>query len=388
MNNPAVCAPGTHLLDAAGNETAASTCWPTGIMVAPEDQFASNFPLHDKPHARADERPDSACNGSAGTGSGCGDIYVTWTEFTFSGGSSASTISLAVCRNTFTTSADCSSPITISAPSDTSTQFSHIAARPDGVVSVTYANTTGNFFNPGPTTAINYVSCVPGAHSVGSVPPPPTCAAPVLVTAETQPHPQGYFLYNQAFPTATYPTHDNRLNGGTWEEIVAWERCKVPEGVVVGSPFSGLIICPDDDIRMAIAPVDGNGVPTGAWAISDVNTSPGNQIFPWVKANHDTNAVQITYITSENDPQVYTFQLQRNTVKSNHETAGNSEVLSKTAFAPADDPWLVGGFIGDYIGMATKGNTSYFHYTGTNFQGLANGVSIFEDNNQLIKKSD
>src|SRR6516225_3576561 len=52
-----------------------------------------------------------------------------------------------------------------------------------------------------------------------------------------------------AFRTATYPTHDNRLNGGTWEEIVAWERCKVPEGVVVGSPFSGLIICPDDDIR-------------------------------------------------------------------------------------------------------------------------------------------
>src|SRR5205823_1897202 len=81
----------------------------------------------DKPHLRPDERS---------SGTGAGDVYVTWTNFDLTNG--LSQIEIEAC-NFSSVKAVCS-PAKIISGSDPLTQFSHIAVRPDGVVTLTYIN--------------------------------------------------------------------------------------------------------------------------------------------------------------------------------------------------------------------------------------------------------
>src|SRR5258708_6943911 len=195
LNDASKCPNGTHLTDASGQDTTASSCWPSNALLNAQPA-AQNF--SDKPHMRVDERA---------SGIGAGDVYVTFTNFNLAQGTSS--IGLVACPATFSSAASCSPPITISGV-DPQTQYSHISIRPDGVVTITYINlnvySTLVFGAIQETFDIRYVSCVPNG-----APLPPTCVQPAPVVTERQPL---YFsgssftatLAANTFRVSTYPT--------------------------------------------------------------------------------------------------------------------------------------------------------------------------------------
>ncbi|PYV32423.1 MAG: hypothetical protein DMG09_24320 [Acidobacteria bacterium] len=158
--------------DGPHTEAQAAGCWPTKRIVnAQPSQFFNplNFLFfEDKPHLAVDERDDGPV--------GAGNVYVTGTEFSSS--LSASRIWLVACNNALTA---CSAPVVISG-SDTASQFSHVAVRPDGGVTVTYVDVTSDA--PSPFVPpyfyqvfnIKYVRCDPAA-----APATPSCWPATLV---------------------------------------------------------------------------------------------------------------------------------------------------------------------------------------------------------------
>lgn len=362
IRNSAVCPPGTHLTDSSGNDTTASACWPRNFLFNSVDPSVG---FSDKPHTRTDERA---------SGVGAGDVYVSWTFFNFV--TFTTSIQLAVCNPRTT----CSKPITISG-SDPNVQFSHIAVRADGVLTITYANQI-TIFNPNAIPFfviqqdIKYVSCTPNG-----APNAPTCSAPSEVFLETQP--VVGFLAENDFRVFTYPTHDQRLNGGAFEEFIAWSRCKVPPFIPFGTgQFVEDLRCPDADVVITSSLTDASGNPLGWSAVQPVNANLGDQFFPWVKVNHDTNSVNIVYYSSENDFFHHRLQVLRSRIDSGTETVNSPTVLTSTLNEPASDIFLGAFFFGDYIGVASKGSSNYANFT-SNALGLFGGSLVPGQNNNL-----
>ena len=135
----------------------------------------------DKPHLRLDERT---------VGTGAGDVYVTWTNFDLIHGTSV--IQITACRQNPASTTDCSTPLAISS-TDAQTQFSHIAVRRDGIITITYLSILGiptqfpNLFQK--QFDIKYVSC-----RANGAPAAPSCSPPSLVTSEMLPLPFGGVL--------------------------------------------------------------------------------------------------------------------------------------------------------------------------------------------------
>src|SRR5439155_18314051 len=202
----------------------ARTCWPVGIPLNPVLTFSpteTNFLLfNDKPHMTVDQRS---------TGTGAGNVYVTATEFDSLNPTSAfSRIWLVSCTNNL---ASCSSPTLISG-SDLATQFSHVSVRPDGIVTVSYANFVPEAppIEP-PTVDIRFVSCTPAA-----APAAPSCSSPTTVTTETNPLVGDNSLSSNHFRVVTYPKHDHRTNGTNIETFIVWDRCHVNPFTLVPLP--------------------------------------------------------------------------------------------------------------------------------------------------------
>lgn len=352
------CPPGTHTL------AQASTCWPTRRTVGEvnaDDTIPPAF-FADKPHMAVDERS---------SGTGAGNVYVTWTEFDLSS-PFPSVIKMVACNNTLVT---CSPPLLISG-TDTDTQFSHVAIRPSGAITVTWINVTGTPSNP--VFNIKYRSCGP------AVPPAaPICGATSLVAAETQPIPFDGFLGAQDFRIATYPKHDHRIDQNGIETYVVWDRCKVEP--VFGS------LCPDADVVMKASANNG-----ATWsALTCVDCSAQDQFFPWLRTDRSRNIVNIVYYTSVADPvfqhRVQVFLRHINPGLGTPNLPSDTHVLTTVLDDPNGDLLLGGFFFGDYIGVAARGtgadgsSRAYAHYTYNTVQGIYNGISNPEQNNHLSR---
>jgi hypothetical protein len=370
LNSPSVCPSGTHLTDANGNDTMSANCWPHGILVG-ADTNSQDFV--DKPHMRADERS---------SGVGAGDVYLTYTLFT----SSSSVIELVVCPSSFASILDCSNPEMISDPNDTSTQFSHIALRPDGVITISYASFV---FNPNVNPSlsqsvdIKLVTCGPNG-----APAPPACSAPSLVAHEAQPIPDLERIAQQGFRISTYPTHDNRFNPkrGEYEEFVVWTRCANPPIFPIGTGvFYHWEQCPNSDVVMSYS--TGSGASMKWSQVIPVNENPNDQFFPWVRTDRDNNVVSIAYYSSENDSQGHLLQVMENDIDSDKYSAGPRKVLTKTQSNASADPILgdLNPFFGDYIGIAAKKGRVYVHFTGTNFPENFGGANVGAQKNQMTR---
>jgi len=371
LNSAAACPDGTHLTDASGNDTVAAGCWPTSMVVAPDTTPSD---LLDKPHLRVDERSK---------GTGAGDIYLTYTWFA----NNASVIQLVVCPANFNSILDCSNPRTVSHPNDANTQFSHIAVRPDGVVTISYVNfevfsePEGNPFVVEQSN-IKLVTCTPNG-----APNPPTCSLPSLVAQEMRPIPLQARIAEQGFPVATYPTHDQRFNPATgqYEEFVVWTRCATSGIFPVGNgKFFDWIQCPESKIVMSHS--TGESGPAMNWSSPlPLDTGPHDQFFPWVRTDHDKNTVQVIYYSSENDRSGHLLQVMENEVVPGNYSSGTPQVLTKTQINPSADPILgdADPNFGDYIGMAAKNGHAYVHFTGTNFPQTFGGAAVSGQNNQL-----
>lgn len=380
LNDPSKCPNGTHLTDANGQDTTAASCWPSSALLngQPPSQIFS-----DKPHMRADERA---------SGTGAGDVYVTWTNFNLAQGTSS--IGLAACPATFSSAASCSAPITISG-ADPQTQYSHVSIRPDGVVTITYINlnvyATRVFGAVRETFDIRYVSCVPSG-----APLPPTCAQPVPVITEEHPL---YFSGNtfnatlaaNTFRVSTYPTHDQRRNGNLYEEFIVWSRCKSDPLILMGKYYFD-VTCSDADLVMTWAPTDASGRPS-AWApVKPFDAREHDQIMPWVRTDRSRNIVDVAYLTSLQDTYGHRLQTVLAQIEpGSYERSQNEIMLNRVASEPNADDLLGSGFFGDYIGAASRGNgstsRSYVGFTGTIYRGEIQGIMVPGQNN-LISATD
>ena len=374
LNNTAVCPNGTH------SDAQASTCWPGGVVVNPlpfeilPDGLTPAY-LNDKPHMTVDQR-------SAGTGAG--NVYITGTEFDsfvneFFEINSFSRIWLVSCTNNLST---CSSPTIVSGP-DLDTQFSHVAVRPDGVVTVSYEE----FDLANLAIDIRFVKCAPAA-----APATPSCSPPTLVFSEPNGIGLGNELASNRFRIFTYAKHDHRLNGGNIETFMVWDRCRVPISSlsIFGVAF---FACPKADVVMSES-VNGGSFTTPP---TPVDTAAKDQFFPWIKAD-PFGTVNIAYYTAEGDSFSHRIQVKLAQIIPGGtfpETVSGRTILTATPDDPAADPFesvlSESGFFGDYIGVvgvSNAGNTAHSAYVGFTYNvnsGLYGGFLHTEQNNYVSR---
>ena len=387
-------------------------CWPASIVINPADGVTTAF--NDKPHMTVDERS---------SGTGAGDVYVTWTEFT----SSATNIDLMACKNGFLALADCSSKVVVASDSSSTSflQFSHVAVRPanassnPGEITITYVKPTPVGF-PTPTTpvvvpatetmAINYVKCTPKG-----APTAPTCGSPTTVFTENTPifFPSGA-LSGQLFRANTYPKHDHRRNssGGT-DTFVVWDHCTINPvsltayslGGFGGAPAIPDFICPNADILISMSSNDG-----GSWSSPTVLAGgAGDQFFPWVRADRGSTGnslgtVNIAYYDTSPDAARHDLKVKLIQIPPTSSTPGPPVAITSVNNDPSGDFELRDLFYGDYIGVFARGTGSgvgscsgtcraYPSYTRSNDPGLLGGtghggtgtgsVTLTETNNHV-----
>jgi hypothetical protein len=373
LNSKIVCPKGTHLLDSNANDTVSTGCWPTGILLNPQ---SPTLTFIDKPHMRVDERS---------SGTGAGDVYVTWSNFDLIQGTSS--IQITACRQNPASAADCAGPLTISG-ADSQTQFSHIVVHPDGVITITYVSVIGiptrfqHLFEQ--QFDIKYVSCRPsGAPAV------PSCSPPSLVTSEKKPLYFGGVMTADYYRVVTYPTHDYRIKNGKYEEFVAWSRCK-SQSLVTVAGRSDLypvfyVECPDADVHMTWSQTDSTGAAMGWAPVTAVNDRVHDQVMPWVKTDHSREIVNIAYMSAEKDPFGHRLYVMENQIPLSGYAPSPPILITTKPSEPFDDPMLFGAFIGDYIGMTAKGNgatsRAYIGTTAQYYKGLVNGVPAIDEDN-------
>lgn len=343
------CPGGTH------DELTASGCWSERVAVNPlPGTFAVYF--QDKPHLAVDERS---------SGAGAGNVYITASEFNFF--TFFSRIWLVACTNNLS---DCSAPVLVSG-SDYNTQFSHVAVRPDGRVTVTYINVS----NTG-AYDIKYVSCLPHA-----APANPSCGTRRLVTSELQPLRFGGWLAAQDFRIATYPKHDHRQDANGTEAYVVWDRCRV-------APVFDYA-CPEADVWVAASANDG-----ASWSKRNLYSASQDQFFPWIKTDRSTNVVNIVYYSTQNDTFQHLVQVFLRHIDPGASTPdANADLFTLTTLKndPAADLWIGGYFFGDYIGVAVRGtgvagqSRSYTGFTFNNIQATWVGLGVPQQNNHLSR---
>jgi hypothetical protein len=377
LNDPVACPNGTHLTDSKGDDTTPRRCWPVGVLLDQVPQVGQST-FSDKPHMRPDERA---------SGTGAGDIYVTWTQFDIFVGSAI--IQLSVCPPDFARASDCSAPMTISG-ADQYDQSSHIAVRPDGVVTLTYVS--DRFIdNPNQPFSrevfdIKYVACVP--HGA---PKPPTCSAPTLVTSEWQPLPffggslSAAGLAANDYRVHTYPVHDQRWNGNRYEEFVVWTRCKADPYIQEQSYY--WVVCSNADLAMTWSPTDTSGNALGWAPVSSFDSSSHDQVMPWLRTDHRNNVIYATYLSSHEDPFGHRIQTMARTIDPGKYAPSGATIVTPVPTDPMADLFLSGFFIGDYIGVAPRsdedGGRAYFGFTGQYFLGNVKGVWVRGQDNQL-----
>lgn len=357
-----------------------AACWPHGIVLNAADSGAIAGIFNDKPHMTVDERT---------SGTGAGDVYVTWTEFT----AAATNIDLVACKNSFLTLADCSPLVVVySVPtaSPSFLQFSHVAIRPanasspanPGEITVTYVKPTPMGFGPPPivpateTMDVDYVKCTPKGAPV-----PPTCGVVKLVFTEKTPifFPDGA-LSGELFRVATEPKHDHRKNssGGT-DTFVVWDHCTINSvsltaygsGGFGGAPaFTNHFICPNADILMSKSTDD--GVTWGAPTV--LAGGAGDQFFPWVRGDrgmggNSLGTMNIAYYDTAPDLARHDLKVKLAQIAPTGSTATITTVTSLNN-DPSGDFVLRDLFYGDYIGVAARG-------AGSTVGGCAGGCRAY-----------
>jgi hypothetical protein len=368
LNDARRCANGTHLTDDNGLDTAASMCWPTAHALNLQRNIGQST-FSDKPHLAVDLRP---------TGVGAGDVYVSWTNFDIFQG--IAYIQLIACKQNFTSRKSCSGPITISG-NDPHTQYSRIAVRPDGVLSVTYASVNLIETDTPPyerqTFDVKHVSCIPNGGGLA-----PTCRQPTLVASEGQPIPFGSGPGPSPvdFPPATLPVHDHRMNGNNTEEFVAWSRCKVDPYYWVGVvPF---LNCVDSDVVFTWSVTDSAGVPLG-WAPPVVaDARKRHQLMPSLKTDPSHNAMELVYLSASEDLYNQRYLVVRREFAPGAYAPGGLSNLTSVPIEPSADAFLP-LFIGDSLGLSVGAGHAYVSFTGEAYDGVVHKNLIPGDNNLL-----
>ena len=363
LNDPNACPDGTHLTSSNGANVAASHCWPIANLLNQElNIFPSTF--SDKPYVKADQRA---------AGIGAGDVYVTWTNFDLFNG--ISYIELLACPSkNFTSPAACSDPMLISG-SDPYTQFSNVAIRPDGVISVTYINVNFVDSEQPPYERqvfdIKHVYCTPNG-----APNPPTCSAPTLLASELWPMPfpeGGPVSVPLDFPAPTIPVHDYRMNGDTAEEFVIWGRCKVDPYYAIG--VAPVQYCVQPQVVFSWSATDSSGNPLGWSSPIAVDQRRGRQIMPSLQADTSRGSLELVYLSSNGDYFNERYQVVRSEILAGSYTASPASSLTSVPIEPNADPFIR-PLIGENLGLASHQGRAYVSFTGQAYTGTFDHSSV------------
>jgi hypothetical protein len=353
LNSAAACPDGTH------TDAQAHLCWPTAVVLKPQFQARSGL-AEDKPHMAVDDRT---------SGAGAGNVYVTAKEFSPSNMAAPSHIWLVACTNSLSS---CSSPVFVSG-SDQSPQLSHVAVRPDGIVTVSYISGGLNISG----SDIKIVTCTPATP-----PAEPSCGTPALVANETKSY---QMLASQDFLATTYPKHVHRSNGTDIESFMVWERCATNVFSYVESYQSGAsrrAICVKSEIVLS------ESINGGTWSTPQlIDDAKGDQFFAWIDADRTSGAVRIAYYTGENDYWSQRTQVKLATIDPGGtfpETISKTKILTRYPDNPAGDPLFGGIRFGDYIGVVSLGNRVYVGYHAHYINGLFGIVTHTQRDNYLI----
>jgi hypothetical protein len=345
--NTVNCPPGTH------TAAQAKTCWPLGKLINP---------LPDPMRQYEQDSPGLAYDDASGH-PGEGNAYVTGTEFDFN--AETSRIWLVACSSGLT----CSSPVLISG-GDTAAQFSYVQVRPDGGITITYVQSPSN----SSAVDIKYVAC-----RAQGAPVSPSCAPPVLVMHETRPLTGS--LIAEPFEVRTFPKHATRLDGGVTQTFVVWDRCKVV-------PPPSTDFCPDADLLMRYT--TNNGA-TWTGPIS-VDVTGRDQFFPAVKTDSLRRTVNIGYYNNAVDPKFqHRMVVSLRQILPGTTTPTAAVSVTSTPNDPSSDLFFAGLFMGDYIGLAARGNGAVGGsriYSGFSYnlrQGNYNGAAAPQADNYLSR---
>ena len=349
----------------ASNFESTSTC-PAGTLTQAQEVTCagSSAILVD---ASLDDFADSAsiAQDPRTSGTGAGNIYVVNTSFRYL----RSVIVLSACKATFTTSADCSTPIIVSG-NQTGTQFPSIAVvggGPNaGTITITYM--LGN--------DIEFVSCTPGGAPVA-----PTCAPPSTITSI--PNMYTTLTDNPGLQVNTWPAIAARTDSAGQTLFVVWSDCKV-------SPFQfPLQGCPDANARLAFA----TNIASPSWTVAYVTGATGNQFMPAIAYDSGQNIINISYYNSASDLYKNRTVLFFRQILSGS-TTPTGYFQGTTAYDSIQGDGTNPGFgnpLGDYMGLASRGGTGtgssrvYLGFTSNARQGTYGSISNTQADNNISR---
>jgi hypothetical protein len=361
-----------NLLNAAncpnGTQSGTALCWNTGGV-------ANIVPLNStlfSPSISVDQRTQ---------GAGAGDVYVTVSQQ--QPGTGNYQISLTACTNA---TIICSSSVIVSG-ADLSALWSDVQVRPDGGITISYANRllSGRDISE---NQVRFVNCTPQG-----APNPPKCSAPIAVVNEMHP---GVVAAGDRLSSgdAAYPQHVNRLEGDgkTITTFLIYDQCAVQTYDNDHTTF--IQVCPKTQVVMAFSTNSGN-----TWSPLAVVSpkTPGQQFLSAIALDQSTGTVNIAYYSSQNDKLKTRTQVYLAQVPGGQTAVSTINQVTATLY---DGPT---GFSGlstyngdtiscncDYIGVAAAGTGQkgqsrvYIHFTGGT-DGSFNGQAFPIYTNMLTR---
>jgi hypothetical protein len=336
-----------------GTENNPGLCWPSAGIAneVPLNTFLFN------PSITVDQRKK---------GTGAGDVYVAVAQQNNQGNAQPQ-ITLTACTNGL----NCGAPAIISG-NDTNALYPSVQVRSDGGITVSYANVVLQNFQIA-EYQMRFVNCKPQG-----APSPPSCDAPILVTAEKNP---GVVLPGDAMSSTdvAFPRHVDRLEGDgkTVTTFFIYDQCAVAiyTGHETGQvyPKTQVVMTSSTDGGHSWSPI----VPVSS-------NTPGQLFLGTIALDESTETVNIAYYSSQNDKLNLRTQVFLAQVPPGQTTVATFNQLTSALY---DGPtgWLQ--FNGDpaaccdYIGVAAAGTGQkgqsrvYVHFMGV-AKGRINGQAF------------
>jgi hypothetical protein len=347
LSNTTTCPKGTQTI------AQAATCFGTAAVALGASQ-------------EDNEDFDNSTQDPRSSGTGAGDIYVTWTRFDNDFVPSTE-IDLQVCTATFTTLANCSPQIVVSAAADTDVQYSWLSVVPAGTnagkLTVVYMNyTTG-------TTQIKMAVCTPNG-----APKAPTCAVPTVVTTLATPitsfSEEGFTIGGLSDNTFRIESMAKVANRGDGTTFIVWDTCKVQPFTASGSTFDSP--CMDADVKLGVSTNLGASWTFPAAGV-DIGTGT-HEFFPAISVDNEQNITNIAYYKTE-DTLLYKNRTRvvLKQIPAGSTTPGALILVTTSVDSPNGDPNipLFAPQYGDYIGVSGR-STSATAGTGRAYIGHTN----------------
>jgi hypothetical protein len=339
-----------------GTQNNPAACWNIGVA-------ANAVPVnsgYSEPVIAVDQRTQ---------GTGAGDVYVAAKLATFTTPGEEEQISLMACTNS---ALNCSTSVIVSG-TDTLAWYSSVQVRPDGGITVSYANIVfrGNLIFE---YAIKFVNCTPQG-----APNPPTCKAPILVTNAK--HLGTVVVGDEAdFGPVAYPWHVDRLeaDGKTVTTFLIYDQCAVAQ-------FATQLIaqdCPKTQVAIASS-TDGGNTWSSFQAVSP--NTPGQQFLGNIALDASTGTVNIAYYSTQNDPMQLRTQVFLAQIPLGQTTVGKINQITQNPFDGQPSCVVYGNpalACGAWIGVAAAGTGQkgqsrvYIHFTGSTSNGSFNGQAF------------